>query len=255
MHKTCARILCSVSYACSPQPGMPASPGPVDGSSRLISAPPDIPRIDRPRQPSLVEQVHQRLTVSIATGALAPGRPLVVDQLAQALGVSKTPVREAFRMLVKDGLIRETPGGMRVAPLDSEYVREVYAVRSALESLVVELLAPTLRAADLARLRQAARSARPPNQEFHDVLRSLCRWPYLQSLVDTVQVHRERVRSLELQEGAEDHEAGYREHLQILKALEQRNGKQARALMQAHLDRLRDDVAEFAARAELGARG
>ncbi len=250
MHKTCARILCTVSYAFAPLPDMPASLGSIRGSSRLVSGPPDISPIDRPRQPSLVEQVHQRLTNSIATGALAPGQPLVVDQLAQVLGVSKTPVREAFRTLVKDGLIRETPSGVRVAPLDSEYVREVYAVRSALESLAVEMIAAGLDDADLGRLRQAARSARPPNQEFHDVLRSLCRWPYLQSLIDTVQVHRERVRGLELQESAGDHEAGYREHMQILKALERRNGKQARALMQAHLDRLRDEVAEFAARAE-----
>src|ERR1700730_15913351 len=87
-------------------------------------------RIDRPRLPSLVEQVHQRLSESIGIGALAPGELVVVDKLAAALGVSKTPVREALRTLLREGLIREAETGLRVAPLDSAYVREVYAVRS-----------------------------------------------------------------------------------------------------------------------------
>jgi DNA-binding GntR family transcriptional regulator len=202
--------------------------------------------IDRPRQPSLVAQVHQRLSESIAVGTLHPGELLVVDQLALSLGVSKTPVREALRTLAREGLIRETETGLRVAPLDSAYVREVYAVRSALESLAAEVIAPGLTDQDLRELQVAARSARPPDQEFHDILRAKCRWPYLRSLIDTVQVHRERIRRLELRESPESHQAGYREHMLILDAFKRRDAKQARALMQAHLDRLCEEVSEFA---------
>src|SRR5579859_2982444 len=202
--------------------------------------------IERPRQPSLVEQVQQRLVESIATGALAPEQPLVVDQLAAALNVSKTPVREAFRTLLRDGLIRETYSGLRVAPLDAAYIREVYAVRSALESLAAEVVAPTLTREDLARLQSVARSAKPPDQEFHDFLRSRCPLPYLHSLIDTLQIHRERIRLLEMRESPRSHEAGYREHMQIVEALKRRDGKQARGLMQAHLDRLSEEVSAFA---------
>src|ERR1700730_901944 len=101
-------------------------------------------RIDRPRLPSLVEQVHQRLSESIGIGALAPGELVVVDKLAAALGVSKTPVREALR--------------------------------TAVESLAAELIAPGLTDQDLIELEVAAQSARPPDQEFHDVVRAKCRW-------------------------------------------------------------------------------
>jgi GntR family transcriptional regulator, rspAB operon transcriptional repressor len=190
--------------------------------------------------------VHQRLSESIAVGTLHPGELLVVDQLALSLGVSKTPVREALRTLAREGLIRETETGLRVAPLDSAYVREVYAVRSALDSLAAEVIAPGLTDQDLRELQVAARSARPPDQEFHDILRSKCRWPYLRSLIDTVQVHRERIRRLELRESPESHQAGYREHMLILDAFKRRDAKQARALMQAHLDRLCEEVSEFA---------
>ena len=217
------------------------------GDGFVQSAVTRITPIDRPRQPSLVEQVHQRLSDSIASGALSPGEILVVDQLAAALGVSKTPVREAFRMLTREGLIRDTRTGLRVAPLDSDYVREVYAVRSALESLAAEAIAPDLTDRDLAVLQRAAESAKPPDQEFHDILRAQCRWPYLNSLLDTIQVHRERIRRLELRERPESHEIGYREHLLIVDAFKQRDAKRARALMQAHLDRLCDEVSHFAA--------
>jgi len=159
-------------------------------------------------------------------------------------------VREAFRTLVRDGLIRDTETGLRVAPLDSAYVREVYAVRGALESLAVEVIAPVLTDADLDELQLAARSARPPDQDFHDVLRSKCPWPYLHSLIGAIEVHRERVRMLEMRESPESHEAGYQEHLLILEALTRRDGKHARALMHAHLNRLLEEVSVFADQSE-----
>jgi DNA-binding GntR family transcriptional regulator len=84
------------------------------------------------------------------------------------------------------------------------------------------------------------------DQQFHDILRSKCPGPFLQSLIDTIQVPRERIRMLELRERPESHQAGYREHVQILAALQRRDGKQARTLMQAHLDRLCEEVSQFA---------
>jgi DNA-binding GntR family transcriptional regulator len=202
--------------------------------------------IARPRQPSLPEQVRLRLSESIAVGTLAPGQLLVVDQLASALGVSKTPVREALGTLLRDGLIRQTDDGFRVAPLDSEYVREVYAVRSALESLVAEVIAPDLSNADLKELERAARSARPPDSEFHDVIRSKCSWPYVNSLIDTIQSHRARMKTLELSASTASNKTAHDEHLAIMDAFKRRDGKAARSLMQAHLDRLRDELADLA---------
>ena len=202
--------------------------------------------IERPRQLSLPEQVRQRLSESIAAGSLAPEQLLVVDQLANTLGVSKTPVREAFGTLLRDGLIRQADGGFRVAPLDAPYVREVYAVRSALESLAAEVIAPGLTSADLHQLERAARLSKPPDQDFHDLIRSKCPWPFLNSLLDTVQAHRARVRTLELKETAVSHETGYNEHLAILEAFQRHDGAAARSLMQDHLDRLRDRVAQLA---------
>ncbi len=192
------------------------------------------------------------MSESIAAGSLLPGQLLVVDQLASTLRVSKTPVREAFGTLLREGLIRQTESGVRVAPLDADYVREVYALRSALESLLVEVIAPDLSGQNLAALEAAARLARPPDQEFHDLIRTLCRWPFLNSLIDMLQAHRARVRTLELKESVMSHEVGYQEHLAILEAFKRRDGVSARSLMQLHLDRLRDRVAALAEQDGLG---
>jgi DNA-binding GntR family transcriptional regulator len=222
--------------------------------------------IERPRQLSLPEQVRQRLSDSIASGSLAAGQLLVVDQLAATLGVSKTPIREALGTLLRDGLIRQTPSGFRVAPLDAEYVREVYAVRSALESLVAEVIAPTLTSDDLLEFEKTLHAATPRNGgqaiehlgpdgdtewwgrnlAFHDVMRAKCPWPYLNSLIDTIHTHRARFKSLEDSESHISRKAAYEEHVAILDAFKQHDGQGARALVQAHLDRLRDELAHMA---------
>jgi DNA-binding GntR family transcriptional regulator len=202
--------------------------------------------IERPRQLSLAEQVRQRLTESMAAGLLAPDQPLVIDQLAVSLGVSKTPVREALGTLLRDGLIRQTDSGFRVAPLDAEYVREVYAVRSALESLAVEVVASALSEADLHELERSASVTDPRDSDFHDLIRARCPWPYLDSLIGTIQIHRARMRTLEVQASAQSQSPAREEHLAILAALQKRDGRRARGVMQAHLDRLCDQLVELA---------
>lgn len=224
----------------------------MTSADQARSQPSRLVPIERPRQPSLAEQVRQRLSESIAAGSLLPGQLLVVDQLAGTLRVSKTPVREAFGTLLREGLIRQTESGFRVAPLDAEYVREVYAVRSALESLLVEVIAADLSDQNLAALEAAARRARPPDHDFHELIRALCRWPFLNSLLDTISAHRARVRTLELKESAMNNEVSYQEHLAILAAFKRRDGAAARSLMQSHLDRLRDRVAYLAEQDGMG---
>ncbi len=89
-------------------------------------------------------QVHYRtagalaysvLRQAILTGVLEPGEPLRQDALAEALGVSRIPVRSALFRLESDGLIRLRPHrGAVVSVLTGEQVREIYAIRILLES-------------------------------------------------------------------------------------------------------------------------
>ena len=87
-----------------------------------------------PGRRSLTEQVYDALKREILTARLRPSQPLIENELAARFGVSKTPIREALRLLVQDGWIVVLPRkGYLVAPLSLEDVREVFALRLLLE--------------------------------------------------------------------------------------------------------------------------
>ena len=87
-------------------------------------------------QPRLVEQVHEAIVSDIAEGKLKPGERVIQEQIAQVLGVSRQPVQQALLLLRKQGVLLDAPGrGLIVAPLDLDYVRNMYDIRAALEGL------------------------------------------------------------------------------------------------------------------------
>ena len=100
-----------------------------------------------PSHKTLRDWVFECLRTSIVSGDLAPGQRIVEADLAKQLEVSKSPVREAILQLKQDGLVMDAPKGrgVVVAPLKPSDVREIYAVREALEGIAVRALATTPR--------------------------------------------------------------------------------------------------------------
>lgn len=92
--------------------------------------------------PDLVEQVYARLLDAISEGTLQPGTRLNQEELASAFAVSRQPVLQALRLLKKDGFVEDAPGrGVRVTPLDVDWIAHVYQVRGSLDTLAVRLAA------------------------------------------------------------------------------------------------------------------
>jgi DNA-binding GntR family transcriptional regulator len=117
----------------------------VDG--RLSLQPVEVPSFSPVR-----EAVFVRLRRAILSGELAPGTRLVERELAQQLGVSRTPVREAFRKLEHEGLVDQV--GRRnliVREHSGDEIREILAIRAALEGLAAELAAANARPQHLRR--------------------------------------------------------------------------------------------------------
>ncbi|GAA2781776.1 GntR family transcriptional regulator [Kitasatospora paracochleata] len=96
------------------------------------------------------ESAHQRLRELILDGGYPPGSRLTELDVAAALEVSRTPVREAFRSLAADGLVVAAGRGVRVVELDAGELAHCYRVRAALEGLTGELAAARQRAGRLA---------------------------------------------------------------------------------------------------------
>ena len=92
--------------------------------------------------PDLVDQVYRSLLDAISEGAMAPGTRIMQEDIAERLAVSRQPVLQALRLLKKDGFVLDAPGrGVLVAPLDADWLIQIYQVRSALDALAARLAA------------------------------------------------------------------------------------------------------------------
>lgn len=89
-----------------------------------------------PSQPTLVDQVYEAILSEISAGKFGSDHRLIQEELAESLGVSRQPVQQALLLLRSHGLLRDAPGrGLMVAPLDPEFVRNLYDVRGVLDGL------------------------------------------------------------------------------------------------------------------------
>ncbi|MFO7971698.1 MAG: GntR family transcriptional regulator, partial [Desulfobacterales bacterium] len=92
---------------------------------------------------SLVDQISQALRESILTGRIKGGDQLLEDKLKDEFGVSRTPLREAFRILEKEGLIEIMPRkGSFVRGITRQDIEENFPVRAILEGLAARLAYP-----------------------------------------------------------------------------------------------------------------
>ena len=103
------------------------------------------------RSDQTVARVHEALKRQIIAGDYAADQPLSQLKIAEALGISRTPLREVFRLLEQDGLvISEHNKRFRVAGFSPDDLEELYALRIAIESAAIAMSVPRLDADDLA---------------------------------------------------------------------------------------------------------
>ena len=113
----------------------------------------------------LREDAYRAIRDAIVDGTLAPGERLNDAELAEWLGVSRTPVREALARLEQAGLVQTKPGRYtRVSPLDVRAVHEAQSVTAAMHELAIREALPNLSAAELDAMREA-------NARFDSALR------------------------------------------------------------------------------------
>ncbi len=116
---------------------------------------------------------YQKLYRLIVNGRLPPGARIAEGPLAEALGVSRTPVREALQRLWQEGLLVEVGGGtglrgrLAVAPLQRERMEELYALRGAVEALAARDLSKSA----AAKREDLARKLEEIEEAFHEAVR------------------------------------------------------------------------------------
>ncbi len=188
---------------------------------------------------------YGKLIQRIRTGALRPGERLIETELAQDLGISRTPVREAIRQLESDGLISHLPrAGVVVRKLDYAEITELYEMRAVLEGTAARFAARAasdIEIAELTAINDEMRTARDSdhlydlNRQFHAVLLNAARNRFLVKAVEAVQKTLLILGPSTMEEGNRATEA-IAEHDRMLAALSARDGATAEDCMRSHIE-------------------
>lgn len=213
-------------------------------------------KLRRLQQSSLAEQAYAELKAAILAGDLGAGATLAEVELAEALGISRTPVREALALLRRDGLVSQLPsGGNIVRVLDPSEVRELFLIRGALETVSVREFLGRTRAADdvaalhriLDRQRKAASRADVDaflgaDEEFHLEICLRAGLPHVAELLSSL---RDQIRQAGLAaiNQPERMSRVIEEHAAIVTALDNADVDGATEAVRRHLDATRGTFA------------
>lgn len=212
--------------------------------------------ISIPRQ-VLHQEVAVRLRQRIVEGQLAPGAKLNERELAELLNVSRTPLREAIRMLAAEGLVELLPNrGAVVAQMSAQDVADTFEVIAGLEGQSGELAAQRITEAELAEIRalhyemMAAYTRRDLptyyrlNAQIHAQINTAARNPVLAQTWRTVNA---RLQALRFRSNFDEAKwkRAVKEHERMVELLAARDSAGLRALLVEHLMHKRDAVLEL----------
>ncbi len=209
--------------------------------------------IDRPK--SLSRMVAEEIKDAILKGVLKPGDKLVETELTHSLGVSRTPLREAFRELAAEGYITVIPHkGSYVSTISEDEVLDLYSITSVLEGLATRQATPALKEGDkrenlLALYEDLRRKSSQgnvdaywaSNRHFHQFIAEASGNERLVNLIENLrrQILKTRVITLRYPgrlEGSMD------EHEEILEAILAGREREAEKLVIEHLEKQRQFV-------------
>lgn len=206
------------------------------------------------QRPALQNEVIARIRAMIEDGTLLPGSRIPERQLCAQLGVSRTPLREAFHVLGTQGLIELQPRrGAVVKRLRADEIDHMFEVLEVLEALAAQLACELMPDEDLRRIELLhgrmmsayKRRNRPKffeiNQQIHEKIVQACGNPILKRVYDGLSGQIRRIRYMPQITDAQWRIAAA-EHTAIMKALKSRNGTAMARVMREHLRTKRDRV-------------
>jgi DNA-binding GntR family transcriptional regulator len=207
--------------------------------------------------PSSRVEVYEVLRQAIASGSVRANESLREEKVAEALGVSRTPVREALIRLRAEGLVEaDDSGGVRVPDVTAEDFDEVLTLREALEPLALRYAVRNPDPRGMAKLKRIHRASLKAlkeddvdqlldlNSEFHATLNEMGVPRRLRSFIEQLWVMSHRFRFLALYD-QEERRQSVEEHGRLIELVEQGDAARAGTVLTRHLGRSRDRMAAF----------
>jgi DNA-binding GntR family transcriptional regulator len=202
---------------------------------------------------SVVERVYEQLKALSISFELLPGDRINEIEIAERLGVSRTPLREALNRLTADGFLTLTPGkGFYRRPLDPKEIFDLYELRQRIEAAAAPLTiarADDQAIADIRSFLKVSRTEMPNrtvtelvelDETFHELLMGLSGNTEMLRVLRNLNARIRFVRWIDMEGGRR--KATQSEHIAILDAVAARNADRAVNLLNAHIERRLDQI-------------
>ncbi|AVQ16967.1 transcriptional regulator, GntR family [Fusobacterium gonidiaformans 3-1-5R] len=199
------------------------------------------------KQKSIREQVYESLKEAIVNGEIESGEKIIELEYAEKFGVSRTPLREALRMLELEGLVSSAEkGGVTVNYISKEDIEEIYKIRVALESIVLKEIIEKDKGClkPLHSILRETKFALDENmesgklikifQKFNHELYEVAKLKQVSKLINNLNEYTKRFRVLCLKDEIRLEEA-FIEHCKLVEALENKDLEEALKINDKHL--------------------
>ncbi|WP_339185408.1 GntR family transcriptional regulator [Paenibacillus sp. FSL R5-0701] len=211
-----------------------------------------------PVRMSAKERAFSQIQRWIIDGTLQPGEKLIDAEMAESLGVSRTPIREAFQLLEVQGLVSMHPGKeTKVTNIEKNDIFKMYSTMAALQALAAEITAQTIVPEQIEKLKSInlefassikngqVYQAMEVDEQFHNYIVELSDNPYVATFNTSLQIHIRRFKYVFLKQPITATLASVEEHDQIIKAFEGKNSNDAHNLMKQNFIRPMQELNEI----------
>lgn len=198
--------------------------------------------------PTKQEAIYRRLKEGIMQVEFTPGQRLIIDDLADELGLSAIPIREALRQLQSEGLVDIRPhSGATVTAITPQNVEETFTILEGMEAMAARRVSLKRNEATLLELNRILRWMDRAvteknmsdwsglNMDFHLALASATNMPWLREITERALHNWDRIRRYYFPEGVPHRiQEAQKEHYALLEAIKNQNAEQAEKIIREH---------------------
>lgn len=198
---------------------------------------------------SMREKVYDILKQLIIDGEIAPGERIIETEYSNKFQISRTPIREAIRMLELEGLVESQPtGGVLVKQITEDEIAEVYKIRIALEGIVLEEVIKKAKASDIKHIEKVLKDTEKAFDnndtpavfelfsKFNMTLYDIANLSKVTGMINNINLYLKRFRKLSVESPIRKDDA-FRDHVNILEAIKKKDLSAALFINRAHLEK------------------
>ena len=196
----------------------------------------------------LREQVYEKLKEMIIEGEISPDERIVESDYATLFNISRTPIREAIRMLELEGLVEiGDKGGARIKKITPKDIKEIFKIRVALEGIIIDEII-TSKNPDLSALEKLLdetynlivedknpKAVVKSFAEFNSLLYGLSEFKKVVEMINNINLYLRRFRRISLDK-SERRKKAYFQHVELFKAIKDKKLERALEVNKKHLD-------------------